>query len=251
MRADDSEVDYTAVIRGTLDPGDIYPFTSTNDYVTAQAEMDAATANALGGGGSADFYLIARVWTYQPVYRVRWMLDAELSGPSLRSDGTGAHESTVRMILRRYPLGDKTQIVTDPADDERAEMPYRDALSGVQPALLLRTLWGTGPRTLTLSGRGTATFTPATLEFTLPGQYEPSIVAYDTATIAAYPFIEAQQDSRQPALWLARTGDPEGEGWKISYCAHPETGDVESRWDDPDEAVPEYAPLEVQPPWHW
>lgn len=248
--ADDSEIDYIGTIGGTLDPGSVYPLQSSNDYASAQLEMDAATTNALGWSGDADFYLIARLWTYQPVYRVRWMLEAAPSGPQLRANGTESHPSSVRFILRRFALSDRKQIVTDPADEDRPEMPFRDTLCGLQPALILRQLWGADARTITLSGRGTITFTPETLEFTEPGAVEPTVVDYDTTPVTAYQFSESEGTTRQPALWLARTGAPEGEGWKISFCAEPGKG-IEDRWDDPDEPVPPFEPLEVQPPWHW
>lgn len=247
-----SETDYTAVIHGTLDPGGIYPFASVQDYVMAQAEMDAATSHALGGTGTADFYLIARTWLSQPPYRVRWTLDSEISGPSLDAAGPEdtEHDALVRLTLRRYPLGDKRQIIIDPADAERPDMPYRDALSGVQAALLLRHLWGTGPRTLTLGSRGTVTFTPDRLEYTGPGQHAPTIVAYD-ADLVDYVFAEAPQESRVPALWLATSADASTAGtWKLSYCAEPGTG-IDERWDSADDPVPAFDPLNPAPPWHW
>lgn len=248
-----SEIDYIATIRGTLDTGALYPFASIEDYLVTQAQLDAATTTALGGTTSADFYLIARVQPYEPLYRVRWMLNAQLSGPVLRSDGTAGtdHESSVQLLLRRYPIGtDKRQIITDPADDDRTEMPYRDALTGVQPALLLRELWGPGPRSITIGNRATVTFTPDTLEYTSPAGYERVQAPYDVTTLAEYPFFQPRDDYRVPALWLARTGAAEGQGWKISYATEPGT-DRDERWDAEVEPVPAFTPLSIEPPWHW
>lgn len=249
-----SEADYVATIRGTLDTGSIYPFADTNDYVLTQAQLDAATANALGGVSSADFYLIARLQPYEPLYRVRWMLNAQVSGPTLRPDGTAGtdHDATVRLMFRRYPMGETAtaQIITDPADNDRVEMPYRSALTGVQPALLLRHLWGTGPRAITVGDRATVTFTPEILEYTGLAGYEPVEVDYDEPALAEYPFFVPENDGRQPALWMALNGATEGEGWKISYATEPGTA-REERWDDPAEPVPAFAALTVEPPWHW
>lgn len=249
-----SEVEYVATIRGTLDTGSMYPFANMEDYLVTQAQLDAATTNLLGGVSTADFYLIARVQPYEPVYRVRWMLNAQVSGPTLRSSGTTGqdHEAEIRLVMRRYPMGGSatTQIITDPADDSRAEMPYRSALTGVQAALLLRHLWGAGPRSVTVGDRATVRFTPETLEFTGPAGYEPVVVDYDAPSVAEYPFFLPENDGRQPALWMALDGAGEGEGWKISYATEPATG-PEERWDDPAEPVPAFAPLSVTPPWHW
>lgn len=253
LNADVSEIDYVATIRGTLATGSTYPFASLNDYLATQAQMDAATATALGGITSADFYLIARLQPSEPVYRVRWILDAEVSGPVLRADGTaGADpESSIQLVLRRYPSGtDKRQIVTDPADDQRAGMPYRDALSGLVPALLLQQMWGTGPRSITVGDRATVTFTPETLEYTGPADPEPVGVPFSSATLAEYPFFQPRDNYRVPALWLASSGAAEGEGWKISYATEPGST-RDDRWDEETEPVPPFTPLTVEPPWHW
>lgn len=248
------EIDYVATIKGTLETGSMYPFASVEDYTVAQAQMDAATSNTLGGVSDADFYLIARVQPYEAVYRVRWMLNAQVFGPTLRADGTGtdSHEASVQLVLRQYPMGgtSTTQIITDPADDQRVEMPYRSALTGVHAALLLRHLWGANERSITVGDRATVTFTPETVEYTGLGTYEPTQVPFDVATLAEYPFFVPENDGRQPALWMALNGAAEGEGWKLSYCAEPGQGPGD-RWDNPEEAVPPFAPLSVQPPWHW
>jgi hypothetical protein len=248
------EAEYVATVHGTLDTGSIYPFTNTDDYVVTQAQLDAAASNALGGISSADFYLIARLQPYEPVYRVRWMLNAQLSGPTLRANGAAGldHDASVRLVFRRYPMGSTStaQILTDPADDARVEMPYRSALTGVQPALLLRHLWGPGPRTITVGDRASVTFTPETVEYTGVGGYEPVQADYDEPTLAEYPFFVPENDGRQPALWMALNGAAEGEGWKLSYATEPGTDRAE-RWDDPDEQVPPFAALTATPPWHW
>lgn len=240
----EGSITYPARIIGTLDANSLYPFADFTTYRDAQLTATDTVHQLLGGNDTVDFYLIARLDPSEPLYRVRWRLTIDYIGPHFVFDHPGGpHVSTIAAQLWLRPIGDFRQLTVDPADEDRPEMPYRTNLSGLYTALMLRRAWGTGLRHITVGAHGTVGFSPSTLSYIPLYTHAYKTVPYDTTSLAEYPFVLNENSGQTPALWLALAGAPIGEGWKVSYCAEPGHG-AEDRWDDPNEAVPAYAPLE-------
>lgn len=237
---------YQALIGGSLAPGSVYPIEDINTYRQAQQAATAALRGLLGTE-PVDFHVIARTDPGEPLYRARWRLYGEYGGPYLRPFTEEGHDSTIDLRLWVRPLTEQYQLATPPEDMTRPEMPYRTIISELYAALILRGGFGTSQRQITVGDFGTVAFTPETLTHQPMGTFRQETVPIDTHPIAEYSFLQSNDGGPGRALWLGLTGAPIGQGWKVSYCS--ETPDSpETRWDDPDEPIPDYEPVPFEPP---
>lgn len=231
---------FIATINGLWTPGTIGPI-SPDFYGETQLTARQATRELLGLTTSEiGFYLVSRD-TVGRVRQSRWRLIALAGGPSLRPGTVQPHDSQISLTLKVEPHGDLQQVVYG----EGAEtMPYRGAMSGVVAALLLRNRWGLSEREITVGQHGTGVFTP--LELAYSGMYGDATVTadYEASGLTGYKFIAPAGSSPVPTMWLA-TDDA---SWPVSYCVTGPTETVAQRWDEPDDVVPEYAPL-PEPAW--
>jgi hypothetical protein len=244
--APEGTITHSATVQGQLEPGaGLYPL-PYNKFYNAQRLTAAALATALGGT-RADVYLVIRTSLSQPVYRERWVVDVELSGPSLTPLTTAAHLSGLTAALRVYPPGTEEashQLARDPGDVRNVR--YSGQLCGLVAAHWLRHKLGTDPLALTIGGFGSLTFTPQ--EMIYGAMYAPdpwTTVDYGTEPSGAYAFEATPQEDYRPGVWLAVADEPEGTAptWKMSYCTPQGVSGVEYRWDDPAEPCPAFAPL--------
>lgn len=242
----DGSASYQARISGQLDPGAVYPLDTIDAYREAQQAATGALSGLLGTD-PVDFHVIARVGDSTPLYRARWRLAIEYGGPYLQPYASDSHTTTLDCRLWVRPLTQYYQLAIPTEDTQRTEMPYRTVISGLYTALLLRAAFGTDPRQITVGGHGTVTFTPQQLTYQPPNSRTSKTVPIDTHPLADYQFVQANNGSPGRALWLTLTGAPIGTGWKVSYCT-PTPGRPDVRWDDPDEAVPEYEQVPFTPP---
>lgn len=232
----------TAVISGLWTPGTV-PALTQGTYLSAQASADEATRVALDlDDGFLGFYLVATATPGGPVYRSRWKIAAEASGPTLRTGTTEAHEAQVWLTLRVYPRSEVQQVTYD--QDHYDDMPFQGILAPVVAALLLRKRFGAAEREITVGSFGTGTFMPVELGF--DGLYPPtpSTADYGADGLAGYGTTLPAGTASHPTVWLSADGD----AWKVSYCVDQPSKTYEDRWDDPDEALPVFDPLpEPQP----
>jgi hypothetical protein len=229
-----------AGVGGTWDPGSV-PAITPESY----AEAQYAASVALNGvitvpGNELGFHIISTDYPGGPVMRTRWKLETYIYGPSLLLNTTEPHDSQLTMSTLLYPLSEQRQCVFDEA---YPDMRFRGVFSTVVGALLLRHAWGDGPRTLTLNGFGSGTFTPTSLRFGDANDRNAMEVAYDGADkdIVAYPFVQGQND-RPPALWLVT--EDQSAAWQISYCIAEPGHPSSERWDTDEQAVPSFTPLD-------
>lgn len=237
---------YHAFLGGQLAPGSVYPLGDLNPYWQAHQAATAATRGLLGTE-PVDFHVIARTDPGVPLYRARWRLHAEYGGPYLLPFTSEPHDTAVDLRLWVRPLTEYRQLAQPPDDATRAEMPYRTVISELYAALILRHTFGTASRQITIGDYGTVTFTPQTLSYRPLNTYHQTSVPIGTSPIAEYQFTQTPDGGPGKALWLALTGAPVGEGWKVSYCTQ-NPGPASDRWDDPDEPVPAYEPVPFDPP---
>jgi hypothetical protein len=242
----DGSVSYPARIAGHLDPGSVYPLNDMETYREAQQATTTALRGLLGTD-PVDFHIIARVSDDGPLYRARWILYIEYGGPYLNLATDEGHDTTLDARLWVRPLTQYRQVAFPPEDNGRPEMPYRTTIAGLYTALLLRSAFGTDPRQITADGHGTVTFTPQQLVYAPLRSRTQTTVPVNTSGLADLQFTQPNDGSRGRALWLSLTGGPIGTGWKVSYCTQ-SGGGVGTRWDDPDEAVPEYEPVSFTAP---
>jgi hypothetical protein len=244
--APEGTITHTVTVQGQLEPAaGLYPL-PPHKFYSAQRLTAAALATALGTT-RADVYLVIRTSLSQPVYRERWVLAVELSGPSLTPATSDGHLSGLSAGLRVYPSGTDEaahQLARDPNDTRHPR--YAGQLCGLVAAQWLRYKLGTAPVALTVGGFGALTFTPQ--EMIYGAMYAPdpwTTVDYDDPAPAAYAFEATPQQDYQPGVWLVMADEPEGtaQAWKMSYCTPEGTSGVDNRWDDPAEPCPQFAPL--------
>lgn len=238
----DNSTVYTASIGGTWAPGTI-PAITPDNYQSAQAAAISALDTIIGiTNSTVEFYVVYTPAPGAPVYRTRWRVEADASGPGMLLDTTIEHDSDITLLVRLYSYAEVRQVV---ADEDLHDMPYRGVYSPLLGALMLRRAWGTGARDVTLTGFGTGTFTPETLKFRDTWNSISYEIPYDTpaAQIGAYE-ITTSPNAAPPAMWLV-SADDLTQGWQVSYCVSTPGQPIADRWDTSIQPVPEFDPL----PW--
>lgn len=232
---------FVASIIGTWNPGST-PAITKSTYPTVQAAATKATRTMLGVvDQTLDFHVVATDYPAGPVYRTRWKVRADGSGPTLRVGPAVASTAQVNMLVWIYPHTEVRQVVADP---EMPDMPYRGVFGGVLAALLLRDHWGPGVRAVVLPGFGAGSFEPESLSFRNVFNSETITVPYGASDseISSYAFV-SNETSRPPGMWLATDTEPR-RSWQISYCVSAPDEPVENRWDTVPQPIPDFVPLE-------
>lgn len=232
---------YLASIVGTWNPGSV-PAITPDAYASANAAIQAATDAVIGVVDSTiEFHVIATDESGGPVYRTRWRLEADASGPSLNLNTTEPHQSELTLLVRVYPRSQVRQVIVD---EEMHDMPYRGVYAPIIGALLLRHAWGPGSRALSLTGFGTGTFEPTALRYREAWNSVVTELPYDTDDDNVTTFaIVRSVNERVPAMWLV-TEEDQRKAWQISFCVNEPGQGPNDRWDTP-QSVPEFEPL----PW--
>lgn len=234
---------HRAAVAGQLDPGTVYPLLPA-DFYNVQSLTGPALRTALGT--RTRFYMVMRAGASDPVYRERWSLAVNLSGPSLRTNQATGHPTEVTADVLVYPFGSDHwdgQLTRDP-DDQR-QLPYQGQLCGLVAAQWLRHVWGPGARELVVGTRGTLTITPQSLRHSPMTETTPlTTVDYTAQGLAAYAFATDPGTDYQPGIWMVLS-DPDNPGdvaaqWKLSYCLPTWTDNPADRWDDPLEPAPSF-----------
>lgn len=232
---------FVASIIGTWNPGSV-PALDSATFPAAQAAATEATRDLLGVvDQTLDFHVVATDYPGGPVYRTRWRVRADGSGPMLKIGPAEPSTAQVDLMVWIYPHTEVRQVVADP---QMADMPYRGVFGGVLAALLLRDLWGPGARTITLPAVGSGSFEPESLRYRNVFNSDTVTVPYgaDDSEITSYAFI-VNDSGQPPGMWLATDADPRA-SWQISYCVTSADQSVVDRWDTTPQPIPDFEPLE-------
>jgi hypothetical protein len=232
---------FVASIIGTWNPGSV-PALTGSTYPAAQAAATKATRAMLGVvDQTLDFHVVATDYPGGPVYRTRWKVRADVSGPTLRVGPAVASTAQVNLMVWIYPHTEVRQVVGDP---QMENMPYRGVFGGVLAALLLRDHWGEGVRAVVLPGYGAGSFEPELLRYRNVFNSETITVSYTASDseISSYMFA-ANESNQPPGMWLVTDTDPQ-RSWQVSYCVSTPGDTVENRWDTTPQPVPAFVPLD-------
>jgi hypothetical protein len=232
---------HVASIIGTWNPGSV-PELSSSTYPAAQAAATKATRLMLGMvEPELEFHVVATDYPGGPVYRTRWRVRADVSGPTLGVGPAVAASAQVNLLVWIYPHTEVRQVVADP---EMPDMPYRGVFGGVLAALLLRDLWGAGVRAVTLPGFGSGSFEPELLRYRDIFNSESITVPYEASDSEITSYVFVSNETGQPSgMWLA-TGENPQRSWQISYCVSSPEESIGERWDTMPQSVPAFEPLD-------
>ncbi|WP_367139259.1 hypothetical protein [Saccharothrix sp. HUAS TT1] len=249
---------YQAIMHGRFTPVTL-PVLEDYDTFTAASEAAGNATRAMMGltDDVVGFHLVGRDGPDEPLYRSRWRLTGRVSGPALLMHTVDPYDTMIHFRLWRWPPGERKEVVYDELFLNKA---YRGDLDPVVPMLLLRQLWAAGrgdieedgTRLLTLGSLGTGRFTPTSMEwtdayddrnaYTVPYHFEDDAQG---RLLGGYGYVYGVNIAYRPALWLVTQGVP-AYSRKVSYLVADRADHAtwSKRWDDVDEPVPPFTPLD-------
>lgn len=195
-------------------------------------EVYTAARTVVPYGPVADFHLIYRRPNTGALSRTRWVVDAEMLGPTLLWYEDTSGDSAIR--FRLIGRNDIQQV----RDDLTLPMPWIE-LRDLMAAVLGKQALGMGAVEIPLAGHGTMVFTPQEIQYSRSG-YDDVREPY-TDHVYGWTFTAEPDDPVEPAVWIVPDGQTTGV--KVSRCVDSSF----TPWSDPAEPAPAFEPLPPPP----
>jgi hypothetical protein len=176
----------------------------------------------------ADFHIIYRHPLDGELSRTRWVVAAELLGPTLSWYEDTSGDSI--MLFRFNQQSDIQQF----RDDQARPMPW-PGLRDVMPAVIAKQALGAGPVDIPFASQPTMEFTAQEVQYS---RFDTDDIREPyTNHLYAWRFTADPAGPHEPAVWIVPVG--QSTGMKVSV-AMSNSGSV---WSDFDEPAPEFVPL--------
>lgn len=217
---------FEATVHGHLENGPpiTVPFP---EWWPLRDEVYAAAREVVPYAATADFHLIYRHPIDGGLSRTRWVVDAEMLGPTLLWQETSGVSAIMFQLMKR---NDIQQV----RDDLTRPMPWIE-LRDLMPAVLAKQASGVGPVEIPYPGHDTMIFTPEEIQYSRTG-WNDTREPYANP-IYGWTFTADPTGPYEPALWIV----PEGQstGVKVSIAVNSDG----TTWSDFGEPAPEFEPL--------